>query len=365
MKSRTLLIIIIIVGAEAFLALVISLGLLSRELIWPSPSPPEGVLLAHAFPGDSATAQLDAAIAACRGERCYVIAPPNLGEGAPSSMPDNMTLVDLRQEAVRIVRRGYGLSDGAPQMFADELNHSTLVAADSVPASESHAQDQAFAGLIDNYSPNLNAVGVWGKGRSMAEGARVWGGFFNVINENLGHDAQLIALEVDVLNYGLPGVFPNASKVGLQIVGLGDCLNTNAIEILSNKKGRWLNGIVFEPDALSDKSTVLGVGGEGPYHMGINFANVEFRDAAIRIAPGQRIRFDTQAGNPGIIYSDKGPADQLVLVAGPGGLRIMDNTATRVLVEILPDGTVRLAGELQSDPLSTSFGPGSPAPGNR
>lgn len=305
-----------------------------------------GVVFASSFSGKSATEKLDRAIQACGDQRCFVIITPDIGLGAPSNIPDNVTLIDLRQESVRILRRGFPLSDGSPQTFANEPNNSTLVVADSVPADVDHEQDQAIAGLID--SPNLNAVGIWGGARSMAMGARVWGGFFNVSNEESREDAQLIALEVDTLNYGLPGVHPNHSKVGVQIVGLGDALNTNAIEIRSNERGRWVNGIVIEPDSLAPDGTVLGVGGKGPYALGINFGDVAFTDAAIRMGPGQKIRMDGPTGNASILYRDADAPDQLVLQVGTGGLRIMDNTGMRVLLQVLPDGTLQVAGKIIS-----------------
>jgi len=315
---------------------------------------PQGVVLASQFPGSNTTEKLDKAIEACEGKRSFLIATPDIGLGAPSYMPDNVTLIDLRQESLRILRRGFPLSDGAPQYFANEPNNSTLLAADSVPSNVSHAQDQAIAGLIDNHSPNVNAVGVWGGARALAEGSRAWGGFFNVSNSNFGSgyasqapkDAQLIALEVDVINWGLPGVYPNHSKVGLQIVGLGEALNTNAIEILSSEKGKWVNGIVFMPNSIAENGTVIGIDGKVECELGIDFANTKFKDAAMRIGPGQKIRMDGSNGNASIIYREAESPDQLVLVAGTGGLKVMDNTGTRVLLELLPDGTLKVAGRV-------------------
>lgn len=318
---------------------------------------PEGgaILFANAFPGATATDRLDAAIAACGGRRCFVIAPAGLGSGPPSSMPDNVTLIDLRQESVRIIRRGHPLASGEPQSFANELNHSTLVAADVVPPDEDHEQDQAIAGLIDNFSPNLNAVGVWGGAQSRARGARVWGGFTLAANAP-GQDAQVISLEVDTRNQALPGIVPNASKIGVQIVGLGpdpsqgvppgDYRNTAAIEILSDRVGQWVNGIVFDDGALAADGTILGVAQPGPLRLGLDFSATTFTDAAIRIKNNQKIRFDVPGANPASVYSDAQPQSALALVAGPGGIRLIDNSGSRTLLVIEPDGTLRVQGPI-------------------
>lgn len=64
--------------------------------------------------------------------------------------------------------------------------------------------------------------------------ARVWGSFFNVTNlDGEENDEKIIGSEIDVTNNSADGVYPNASKVGLQIVSLGSKLSTNAIEILA------------------------------------------------------------------------------------------------------------------------------------
>jgi hypothetical protein len=55
---------------------------------------------------------------------------------------------------------------------------------------------------------------------------------------------------------------------------------------------------------------------------------------------------DGSNGNASIIYREAESPDQLVLVAGTGGLKVMDNTGTRVLLELLPDGTLKVAGRV-------------------
>lgn len=210
------------------------------------------------------------------------------------------------------------MADGAPEQFANQPNHSGLVVSTAVPASATNIQDQSIAGLIDNYSPWLNAVGVWGGARSLAPGAPIWGGFFNVSNDQLkqGQDSQLIALELDSLNYAKPGVFPNNSKVGLQIVGLGNALNTSAIEILGNGAGNWVNGIVFDQNSVASSGTLIGEAGKGPYKLGLDFGNATFTDAAILVGEGQRIRLNATHG-AAVLYTR---GDTLVIQAPAGGI---------------------------------------------
>ncbi len=74
----------------------------------------------------------------------------------------------------------------------------------------------------------------------------MWGGFFTA-NSSKGSDkdAQLIGAEIDVNNDTKPGIAPNASKTGLQVVGIGSVSVTNAIEIIGFDRGLWTNGLSF------------------------------------------------------------------------------------------------------------------------
>lgn len=268
----------------------------------------------------SATSRLDRAIDSCHAKHCFLFVPPGFPVGAPShALPETITMIDLRQESVRILRGASPMTAGTVQQFAGRPSHSGLVVDDAVPETATNTQDQAIAGLIDNASPRLNAVGVWGGARSTAPGARIWGGFFNVSNQLLkkGQDTQLVALELDSLNYAKPGVSPNDSKVGLQIVGLGTSTNTNAVEILSNGAGNWQNGIVFDQNSVSLDGTLLGEAGKGPYKLGIDFSNASFTDAAVLVGEGQKIRLNTEDGGAAVIYT-KG--ETLVIQAPSGGI---------------------------------------------
>ena len=108
-----------------------------------------------------------------------------------------------------------------------------------------------------NKVENVNAVSVWGDSTSIANGAKSWGGFFSARSSCPGfvkggplqkygdpslvsckdHDNQLIGIEIDVLNSSKPGIYPNMSKTGLQIVGFGNP-NSMAIEVRSMDSDR-------------------------------------------------------------------------------------------------------------------------------
>jgi hypothetical protein len=55
---------------------------------------------------------------------------------------------------------------------------------------------------------------------------------------------------------------------------------------------------------------------------------------------------DGQTGNASVIYRESGNLDQLVLHAGTGGIRIMDNTGTNTLLQVTPDGNLIVSGKV-------------------
>jgi len=268
--------------------------------------------------------KLDAAIAACpKDTSCYVFVSPNLEKGVlPTSVPDNVVLLDTRGEGLRVVRRNHQLGSGETQYFPDGPLQTTLMGADNVPPTSTDHQVEGVLGIVSNRSTRTNAVGVWGTASSDAPGARVWGGFFSARTPNdIGADAQVIGLEVDTLNWAKDGVSPNASKVGVQIVGIGNFLTTNAVEILATEKARWVNGIVFQESSVAEKGTLIGAAGAGPYRLGLDLSHSNFTDAAIRIGLGQKIRLDSSAG-PALFYTTKvkDGQDALIIQIPDGGL---------------------------------------------
>ncbi|MGN5480591.1 hypothetical protein ACTMU2_39235 [Cupriavidus basilensis] len=74
---------------------------------------------------------------------------------------------------------------------------------------------------LESHRTNTNAAAFWSDASAEVDKARVWGAFVSARSSlEPGNDAQLIGLEIDVLNDGLPGLRPNQSKVGLQIASV-------------------------------------------------------------------------------------------------------------------------------------------------
>lgn len=202
---------------------------------------------------------------------------------------------------------------------------------------------QTFLAELETQRPGTNAVALWGDAASIVKGGLVWGGFLSARSGSTGEpdfDSQLIGLEIDVLNAGLPGVYPNASKVGLQIVGFG-APNTNAIEILtqSPKHGQWHNGFNVQPGSISKDGAVIGIGRQSAA-IGLNLYGSTFSDSAVIVSPDQRITFRAEGQYDAAVYRDSINDGHLVLQAGPAGLRIANAANDKNLVTITPEGDV-------------------------
>ena len=67
---------------------------------------------------------------------------------------------------------------------------------------------QTFLTELISQRPDTNAVAFWADAASVVNNGRVWGGFISARSgfSTSGADSQLIGLEIDVLNGGLPGV---------------------------------------------------------------------------------------------------------------------------------------------------------------
>lgn len=202
---------------------------------------------------------------------------------------------------------------------------------------------QSFVVEVLSERADTNAVALWGDATSVVDGGRVWGGFLSArsgfINSPSGDraDSQIVGLEIDVLNGGLPGVFPNASKVGLQIVGFGN-INTNAIEVLTETpSAAWMNILNIQPNTVAPDGTVIGMTPQNA-RLGINFEGSRFLDSAMLLSENNRISFRTPGTSDAAIYRDALGNGHLVLQAGPAGLRITNAEDTRNLLVVTPDG---------------------------
>lgn len=202
---------------------------------------------------------------------------------------------------------------------------------------------QTFVSELISERPDTNAVSLWADAQSQVNGGRVWGGFisarsdFASLPSGSGADSQLIGLEIDVLNAGLPGVYPNASKVGLQIVGFGN-RNTNAIEILTQTaSAAWQNVINIQPHTVAPDGAVIGMAPQDA-GMGINFLGSRFADSAFLVSENQKITFRTAGTTDAAIWRDSINNGYLVLQSGTPGLRVVNSSNTANLLIVTDSG---------------------------
>lgn len=175
-----------------------------------------------------------------------------------------------------------------------------------------------------------------------------------VLSPDEMYDAQLIGLEVDVLNGGLPGVYPNMSKTGVQIVGFGNP-NSMAIEVRSEDTDKDISGDerrgVFESGIYFKNSIApygrLIVSDFSTAKMGLDFRNTLFNEGAIVLNSNQvgtGIIFNE--GKSGEIYGGERWSGQtedngwLTLRIGEKGIRVVSNDNTKELFAIDNEGNI-------------------------
>lgn len=232
-----------------------------------------------------------------------------------------------------------------------------------------------------NKRENVNAVSIWGDSTSIVNGAKSWGGFFSARSacfsyarggvlekygtraptDCKGVDNQLIGVEIDVLNGSKPGVYPNMSKTGLQIVGFGNP-NSMAIEVRSEDTDRLEPGKIphgaFEA-ALYVKNSIqpdygrMIVADFDRAGMGIDFRRPLFKEGAIRFrSEGLGTGLVVNEGKSGEIYGGErwpGFQDQagwLTARNGEGGFRVVSNDNTREVMAVDNFGGIYLNGDV-------------------
>lgn len=230
--------------------------------------------------------------------------------------------------------------DYAYHQFANRDIGGWAGVSDLLRAGPKLSHYQTFLAELITERADTNAVAFWADGAARADKAQVWGGFMTARSSlPQGADAQLVGLEVDVLNYGLPGVAPNRSKVGIQVVGFGN-VNTSAIEILhqhTHDDGRFMNGINIQPGAIHKEGTVIGVGPQDAA-VGLNLYRSKFSDAAVVVSERAAVAFRKEGTPDARIWRDDINNGSLVLTAGPGGLRITNSANDVNLLAISDDG---------------------------
>ncbi|MFC0203451.1 YadA family autotransporter adhesin [Novosphingobium soli] len=212
---------------------------------------------------------------------------------------------------------------------------------DVLEPGPSLAHYQTFLAELISRRADTNAVAFWADAASVVDRGRVWGGFLSARSgfSIPGADSQLIGLEIDVLNGGLPGVYPNASKVGLQIVGFGNP-NTNAIEIATETASAAFQNIInIQPNSVAREGAVIGMAPQVA-RRGIDFQGSSFSDAAFLVSANQRFVFRSPGLGDAAIWRDDIYNGYLVLQAGPPGLRIVNSENNTNLMIVQSDGDV-------------------------
>jgi hypothetical protein len=319
----------------------------------------------------------------CNRQGCTIVINADVAKGPLPVRPNVKTrIVDLRYNGgVHVVRGNHPRLEGIwPQysnlntglgknlVITDVLPYDAKVetwqgrameanpvnknrAQDSVEYSNTHNHYQNVLSEVWAFSPTVNAVALWGDSGAFFPGAKSWGGFLSARSwpvhwqeyvpegtpgfEDKDFDAQLVGLEVDVLNGGLPHgtvsktVGMPLSKTGVQIVGFGN-RNTAAIELRSEdsddmskkpdeRRGTWQYGIIAYNSLHSDSTLLFSATPAG--RTGIDLSKTDYSDSAIKIKSGGKhtgIAFNNYTG--GEIYAEAG---KLYLKGGSSGLSIL------------------------------------------
>jgi len=241
-------------------------------------------------------------------------------------------ILDLNSPNLRLYNSSSPLASGKQDYLLlgpldTELSVGLKVNADSY----SH-QSEAIYGNIENESTTDNAVAIWGYATSLEKNARVWGGFLVAQTaDGSQKDSQIVGLEVDAINSALPGVSPNRSKVGVQVVGMGTQPLTSAVEVIGAGAAKWSNGLLFERNAILPNGSVLGLSEPGELARGIDFSQTHFLDSAFLLNQGSKITFKNKLGGPSMLYTDNIDNGYFVMRAGVSGLRVTSNDDSRNL----------------------------------
>jgi hypothetical protein len=232
-------------------------------------------------------------------------------------------------------------------------------------------------------------VALWGDSRAIADKSKAWGGFFSAranyqdfqkpdyapyvpegLNLDYGEefDAQLIGIEVDVLNEAKPGVWPNMSKVGVQIVGFANP-NSMAIEVRCEDTDRDVpqrrgvfESALYVKNSLADYGRMI-VADFQKAKIGIDFRQPLFSEGAIALRSeqiGTGIVYNN--GRSGELYGGRrwpGFEDErnwLSMRAGTGGVRVVSHDNTKELLAIDNHGGIYLWGDLYLNDKKATIG---------
>jgi hypothetical protein len=293
----------------------------------------------------------------CRSPQSLSASPPNPSQllVVPRNAPRGTLfadlpnpILDLRAPSLRLSCGPGELNTGRQDYFPLGPLQTVLTTSLGIAADSYVHQGEAIYGRVENASSTANAVGIWGASVSRAAKARVWGGFFTAENSpGDDHDAQLVGLEVDVTNKARPGVFPHASKVGIQVVGIGKRV-TNAVEVIGSEDALWENGINFAERSIAPEGTAIAMTQPGPANIGIDFGHTPFRTAAMVVSNNSLLGFCSKTGGLSGLYADDRDFGYLVLRPGFSGLRITNHVNSENLLQLTPQGDLLVKGRVLS-----------------
>jgi hypothetical protein len=320
-----------------------------------------------------------------------LILNPDVPKGPLPAVPSrNTRIVDLRyQGGINMTRGNHPRLEGYwPQysslgtglarnlIISDVLPFDTLVeswkseprsanpknvniAQDSHEYSNTHNHYQNFLSEVWSFSPTVNAVALWGDSGAFHPGAKSWGGFLSARSwpvhwkeyvppgtpsfADRDFDAQLVGLEIDVLNGGLDEgrtsgtIGMPLSKSGLQIVGFGK-RNTAAVEIRTedsddvkkapdDRKGTWRYGVIAY-NALNSDSTFL-FSATPKARTGLDLSMTDHSDGAIKIkSEGNKSGIALNEGHGGQLFAQDNEliirfGDQGFSLSAPGGREVI------------------------------------------
>lgn len=241
-----------------------------------------------------------------------------------------------------------------------------------------HNHHQNVFSQVINATRGANGIPFWGDGIAVVNGANAWGGFFSArsgcheldligqyLPKSIGRecgpefDAQITGLEVDVINAGKPGVFPNKAKHGIQIVGFGNP-NGQALSVIAKDFDRpqefragQFESILYAQNSIQPEYGRFIVADFDAADIGIDFRKPVFHNGAVVInSSGMGTGIIVNEGKSGEIYGGirwpkaADPGNWQTIRIGEAGLRIVSNDNMRELLTVDNAGRIALTGEV-------------------
>ena len=245
---------------------------------------------------------------------------------------------------------------------------------------DSHNHYQSLLSEVINATAGVNGISIWGDSSAVVNGANAWGAFVSArsgcsgngfglvldyLPKGMAHDcgpdfdAQLTGIEVDVLNGGKPGTYPNKAKHGVQIVGFGNP-NGQAVSVISEyfdrepqfRRGQF-ESILYAQNSIQPEYGRFIVMDFEKAKIGLDMRKPLFSQGAMDFrSEGVGTGILLSSGRSGEIYGGlrwPGFADKLEWLSmrlGSGGYRIVSNDNRQELMAIDNHGGIYLNGDV-------------------